>query len=142
MKLFRYFLRGVKEVARELGLLKKVVRPREIMPPSSGRTEDVLRYVKSRHSLKGIALFDPNGTLVSSTLPEEEAMKIFSYLQPSMEEMEGKYMLFRDKQRWIALYRRRRFFILIVTPYIPEIVDLWIIGREIERYLWGSSWED
>ncbi len=142
MGILRYFVRGVKELARELGILKRVVKPRQVAPPTGGRTEDVLRYVKAKHSLKGIALFDPKGVLVSSTLPSEEAVRVFSYLHPSLEELDGKYAIFRDRRSWIALYRRRRFYILLVSPYIPEIVDLWIIGREIERYLWGSSWED
>jgi hypothetical protein len=142
MKMFRYFLRGIGEIARELGILKSVVRPRKLKPPSGGRTEEVLRYVKAKHSLKGLALFDPQGVLVASTIPEEEVRTIFSHLYTSLEELGGKYVLLRDRRYWNALYKRRKFFILVISPYVPEIVDLWIVGREIERFLWGSQWED
>ncbi len=142
MKLFRYFLRGVQEVAKELGIIKSVVKPRRIPPPQPGRVQDILRYLKTRHSLDGVALFDPNGTLIASTVKKEEANSAFYLIQPILEETDGMYVFLRRKVDWITLFRRRGFYLILFSQYHPDIVDLWVIGREFERYMWGSTWED
>ena len=142
MKIFRYFLRGVREIARELGVIKSVVKPRTVPPPRPGRTQDILRYLRSKHSLDGVALFDPNGTLIATTINKEEATSAFYLIQPILEETNGLYVFLRRKTDWLTLFRRRGFYLLLFSQYHPDIVDLWVIGREFERYMWGSVWED
>lgn len=142
MKIFRYFLRGVEDIVKELTGVKKIVRPKQTTPPALGRTDEVLRYLASVHSLYNVALFDANGTLISSARKSEKVREYFDQMFPIYDELEAKYMFLRRKDSWITLFRRRGFFLLLESPYKPDVVDLWVIGREFERYMWGSVWED
>ena len=142
MKLVRYCIRGVEEIAKELGIVKSVVKPRRIEEPKPGMAKDILRYLKTKYSYRGIALFDKNGSLVASTLGEEEAHRLYNLIQPLLEDSEGKYVFLKSKNLWISGYDRRGTLYIVISSFIPDIIDLWILGREFERYMWGSSWED
>ncbi len=142
MKLLRYFIRGVQEVARDLGIVKRVVKPRRVEPPLPGRATDILRYLVKTHTFRGMALYDPSGSLVASTFTGDQEEGLYDAVAPLMEEHGVKYLFFRKGEDWIIGYRRRGFLFIILSPYLPDVVDLWMVGREFERYMWGSSWED
>ena len=142
MKLIKYFMRGVEDLVREFTRVKRIVEPRRPSPPATGRTREVLRYLASTHSLYSVALFDPNGAFIESSRDTERIKELFEQVLPLYEELDAKYLFLRRKDGWLTLFRRRGFYLLMESAYKPDVVDLWVIGREFERYMWGSTWED
>ncbi|NPA86415.1 MAG: hypothetical protein GXO00_00180 [Candidatus Diapherotrites archaeon] len=141
MKLLRYFVRGLEEIGRELGLLKRVVKPRKLEPPSLGRSKEVLRYVKRKHGLHEIALFDKKGSLLASSGREDLLKELYSLLYPLLEDLRSTHIFLRREDFWATLFNLRGFNVLILSPYQPDITDLWMVARDIDLYLWGYAWE-
>ncbi len=127
MKILKYLLLGVQEVARELGILKSIVR-RKI----SGRA---LELVRQLHQLRAIALLTAQGHVLkaSGSLPD------VAPVLPALDV--GNGVVVKTREGWLALTKSDDAVIAALYPYMPDAVDLWLLERDVKRYVWGITWE-
>lgn len=127
MRILKYFLLGVREIARDLGLIKSIVRRRV-----SGKALDL---VKDLHQLRAIGLLTEGGQVLktSGELPD------VGFALPALDM--GDNVVVKTKHGWIALTRSSNGIIAALYPYMPDSVDLWLLEKDVNRFVWGITWE-
>ncbi len=135
--LFRLF--GLEE-RPNYSEVKTLSVPRKIEPPSDADVEKMLEYLRKKHMVDAISVFTDEGTLVATTLPDEDAVHEYSLFEQIDLELEDVSHVFILKGDWIIAFRRGAHVYVVHAPAYVNMVELSAIARDVERMLFSMGW--
>jgi len=120
--------------------VKALSSPRKIEPPREADIEKLLDYLRKKHMVDSISVFTEDGTLVATTLPEDEAVHEYSIFEQVDLELSNVSHVFVLRGDWIIAFRRGAHVYVVHAPAYVNMVELSAIARDVERILFSMGW--
>ncbi len=120
--------------------VKALSVPRKIEPPSDADVEKLLEYLRKKHMVDAISVFTDEGTLVATTLPDEDAVHEYSLFEQIDLELDDVSHVFILKGDWIIAFRRGAHVYIVHAPAYVNMVELSAIARDVEKLLFSMGW--
>ena len=120
--------------------VKVLSEPRKLEPPSDADVEKLLEYLRKKHMVDAISVFTEEGTLVATTLPDEDAVHEYSLFEQIDLELDDVSHVFILKGDWIIAFRRGAHVYIVHAPAYVNMVELSAIARDVEKLLFSMGW--
>ena len=120
--------------------VKVLSEPRKLEPPSDADVEKLLEYLRKKHMVDAISVFTEEGTLVATTLSDEDAVHEYSLFEQIDLELDDVSHVFILKGDWIIAFRRGAHVYIVHAPAYVNMVELSAIARDVEKLLFSMGW--
>lgn len=120
--------------------VKFLSTPKKVEPPTDADVQKLLDYLRKKHMVDAISVFTDEGTLVATTLPEEDAVHEYSLYEQLALELDDVSHVFILKGDWIIAFHRGNHVYIVHAPAYVNMVELSAIARDVEAMLFSMGW--